>query len=147
MTLHERIATDLKAAIKERDQVRADCLRMLKTSAKLRQVEVGHELNDSEMHAVISSLIRRGKEAADEFRKGGREDLALKEEREIQLLLGYLPSQLTREEIEAEMKRILSELAPVGPKDLGKVMKAAMARMGGKAQGKDINDIAKKLLG
>lgn len=147
MTIHQRIADDLKAAIKGKDQTRADCLRMLKTSAKLKQVEIGHELNDSEMQAVISSLVRKGKEAAEEFRKGRREDLALKEEREIAVLMAYLPAQLTPQEIEQEIRRIVSELAPAGPKDLGKVMKAAMARMGGKAQGKDISDIAKKLLG
>jgi uncharacterized protein YqeY len=83
----------------------------------------------------------------EEFRRGGREDLALKEEREIELLLGYLPRQLTPEEIEAEIQQILTEVSPAGPKDLGKVMKAAMARLGGKAQGKDISDIVKKLLG
>ena len=96
---------------------------------------------------ILSSLVRKGREAVGEFRKGGREDLAEKEEEEIRILYGYLPQQLTPEEIETQLKEIIAELSAGGPKDLGKVMKAAMARMAGRVQGKEVNEIARKLLG
>ena len=111
------------------------------------QVEKGHELGDEEIQSVISSLIRKGKEAAKEFRAGNREDLAVKEEDEIKVLYGYLPEQLTLDQIEENVREIISELNAKSPKDMGGVMKAAMARMAGRAQGKDVSDIARKLLG
>ncbi len=81
-----------------------------------------------------------------EFRQGGREDLATKEEEEIKILYGYLPQQLKPEEIEGILQEIISELSADNLKDLGKVMKVAIARMAGKAQGKEVNEIAKELL-
>lgn len=146
MTIQEQITADLKEAMKTKDVLRTSSLRMLKTALKNKQVEHGKELKDQEIQAVISSLVRRGQEAAKEFRNGGREELALKEEKEIQILLGYLPEQLGPEEIESVLKEIISELGVESPKDLGKVMKAAMVRIAGKAQGKEVNEIARKLL-
>lgn len=146
MSLTEKIATDLKEAIKAREEVRVSCLRMLKSAIKQRQVEQGRELKDDEIQTVIASQIRKGQEAAKEFRRGNREEMALKEEKEIELLYDYLPKQLESEEIEKILKETISELSAKGPKDLGKVMKAAMARMAGKAQGKEVNEIAKRLL-
>jgi len=90
--------------------------------------------------------VRKAKEAAAEFRKGDREDLALKEEREITYLYEYLPQQMTSEEIEKTLREIIDELSAKSPKDLGKVMKAAMAKMAGQAQGKEVSKIAGKLL-
>ena len=146
MSLNQKIAEDLKQAMKARDSIRLSCLRMLKASLKNLQVEKRRELTDEEIRSVISSLIRKGKEAATEFKNGGREDLALKEEKEIEVFYGYLPQQLTPEKIEATLREIISELSAEGPKDMGKIMKAAMVRMAGKAQGKEVNEIARKLL-
>jgi len=146
MTLHQKIAEDLKQAMKSKSILRLSCLRMLKTALKNLQVEKGHELGEEEIQSVISSMIRKGKEAAQEFRGGGREDLAAKEEQEIEILYGYLPQQLTPEQIEANVREIISELSAKGPRDMGNVMKAAMVRMAGLAQGKEVIDIAKKLL-
>lgn len=147
MRLSDKITEDLKNAMKQKDGVRTSCLRMLKSSVKNKQVEKGRELKDEEVQAVISSLVRRGKEAVKEFRDGGREDLAVKEEEEIKVFYDYLPQQLAPEEIEKTLREIISELSATGPKDMGKVMKAAMARMAGQAQGKEVNEIARKLLG
>jgi hypothetical protein len=96
---------------------------------------------------VIQSLVRKGQEAAVEFRKGHREDMAAKEEGEVKILGGYLPNQLAPAEIENALKEIIAEVSASGPKDLGKVMKAAMGRLAGKVQGKEVNEIAKRLLG
>ena len=148
MSLSDKIVEDLKSAIKSKDEIRVSSLRLLKAALKNKQVEKGkgHELNDEEIQAVISSFTRKGKEAAVEFRRGGREDLALKEEQEIKILSEYMPRQLTPEEIEKTLREIISELSAESSKDLGKVMKAAMARMAGQAQGKEVNEIARKIL-
>jgi uncharacterized protein YqeY len=146
MPLNEKIAEDLKEAIKARNALRMSCLRMLKASVKNRQVEKGRELEDDEIQSVISSLIRKSKEAAKEFRGGDREDLAVKEDQETKILYEYLPQQLTSEEIEKVLREIISELSAKSPKDLGKVMKTAMNRMAGQAEGKTVNEIARKLI-
>jgi uncharacterized protein YqeY len=132
--------------MKKQDRLRLSCLRMLKTSLKNRQVEKGRELNDEEIRSQISSLVRKGKDAIKGFRKGGREDLARKEEQELEILYEYLPKQLGTEEIESILQEVISELSAESPRDLGKVMKSAMARMTGQAQGKEVNEIARKLL-
>ncbi len=146
MPIEEKITNDLKAAMKAKEELRLSCLRLLKTSIKNKQVEKGEKLTDEEIEALISSAIRKGHEAAKEFKKGNREDLAAKEEAEIKILYDYLPEQLNSVEIEKVIKEIITELSISSPQDLGKVMKAAMARMSGKAQGKEVNEIARRLL-
>lgn len=146
MSLNQRIVDDLKAAMKAKESARVSCLRMLKTSLKNLEKEKGRELEDDEIHAMISSSVRKSKEAALEFSKGGRDDLALKEEQEIKYLYEYLPQQLTPEQIEKTLRDVIDELSAKSPQDLGKVMKTAMARMVGRAQGKEVNEIARKLL-
>jgi hypothetical protein len=146
MGIAEQISEDLKGSMKAKDERRVLCLRMLKTSLKHKQVEKGHTLNEQEIQAVVASLIKRGQEAAVEFRKGNREDLALKEEEEVKILYGYMPRQMNPDEIERELRQIISELMAKDAKDLGKVMKVAMTRLSGQAQGKQVNEIAKRLL-
>jgi uncharacterized protein YqeY len=146
MSLYEKITDDLKGAMKAKDLLRLSCIRMLKTSIKHKQAERGEILRDEEIQSLISSLIRKGREAAEEFRKGGREDLAIKEEGEIAILYGYLPDQIKPDEIERVLKEVISESSADGLKDLGKVMKAAMNRIAGRAQGKEVNEIARRLL-
>ena len=146
MSFYEKITDDLKEAMKAKDLLRISCIRMLKTSLKHKQAERGEILRDEEIQSLISSLIRKGREAAEEFRKGGREDLAVKEEGEVAILYGYLPDQIKPDEIERVLKEVISELSADGIKDLGKVMKAAMNRIAGRAQGKEVNEIARRLL-
>jgi uncharacterized protein YqeY len=146
MSLNQRIAEDLKQAMKAKDTIRLSCLRMLKSSIKNLQVEKRRELTDEEIQSAVSSMVRKGKEAAREFKNGNREDLALKEEKAIEIFYEYLPHQLTPEKIEENVRQIISELAADSPKDMGNVMKAAMARMAGQVQGKEVNEIVKKLL-
>jgi uncharacterized protein YqeY len=146
MPLTRKIIEDLKDAMKAKEGIRISCLRMLKSELKKKQVEQGRELKDEEIQSVISSLIRKGQEAVKEFRQGNREDLALKEEEEIKILYAYMPEQLKPDEIEEIIREIISELSAESPKYLGKVMKRAMERMAGKAQGKEVNELAKRLL-
>jgi uncharacterized protein YqeY len=147
LSLVEKIAQDLKEAIKAKDEFRVSCLRVLKATITNEQGRRTQPLKDEDVQAVIQSLIRKGQEAAVEFRKGLREDMAAKEEGEVKILSGYLPQQLTPGEIENLLKEIIAELSASGPKDLGKVMKAAMGRLAGRVQGKEVNEIAKRLLG
>ena len=146
MSLDEKIVEDLKKAMKEKDTLRLSCLRMLKSALKNLQVEKQRKLKDEEIQGVISSLIKKGKESAKEFKNAGREDLALKEETEVTIFYDYLPRQLTPEDVEKILREIISELSAEKQSDLGKVMKMAMPRMAGKAQGKEVNEIAKRLL-
>ncbi len=146
MPISQKIIEDLKQAMKAKDTFRVSCLRMLKAALKNKQVEKGRDLEDEEVQGVISSLIRKGQEAAKEFKAANRSDLAAKEEEEIKIFYGYLPEQLTQADIERILREIISESSATGMKDLGKVMKAAMAQMAGKAQGKEVNEIARKLL-
>ena len=146
MSLDEKIVEDLKKAMKEKDALRLSCLRMLKTALKNLQVDKQRKLKDEEIQGVISSLIKKGKESVTEFRNAGREELALKEEAEVAIFYGYMPRQLTPEDIENTLREIISELSAEKLSDLGKVMKVAMPRMAGKAQGKEVNEIAKRLL-
>jgi len=146
-SLAEKITQDLKEALKAKDEVRVSCLRVLKAAVTNEQGRRTEPLKEEDVQAVIQSLVRKGREAAMEFRKGHREDLAAKEEAEVKILGGYLPQQLTPEEIETVLKEIIAEVSALGPKDLGKVMKAAMGRLAGKVQGKEVNEIAKRLLG
>jgi uncharacterized protein YqeY len=146
MSLDEKIVEDLKKAMKEKDALRLSCLRMLKTALKNLQVDKQRKLKDEEIQGVISSLIKKGKESVTEFRNAGREELALKEEAEVAIFYGYMPRQLTPEDMENTLREIISELSAEKLSDLGKVMKVAMPRMAGKAQGKEVNEIAKRLL-
>jgi uncharacterized protein YqeY len=145
-SLVEKIAQDLKEAMKAKDERRLSCLRVLKAAVTNEQGRRTQPLKDEDVQAVLQSLIRKGHEAAVEFRKGLREDMAAKEEGEVKILSGYLPQQLAPTEIELVIKEIIAEVSASGPKDLGKVMKAAMARLTGKVQGKEVNEIAKRLL-
>ena len=147
MSLSQKITEDLKLAMKARDELRISCLRMIKTSMKNKQVELGHPLDDDEIQAIISSQIRKGKESVEEFDRGGRKDLVEKEENEIRILYEYLPEQIPLDQIEKNLKEIISEVGAENLKDLGKVMKVAMTRMTGKVQGREVNEIAKRLLG
>ncbi|MFC1884794.1 GatB/YqeY domain-containing protein [Thermodesulfobacteriota bacterium] len=146
MPLKEKINDDLKNALKAKDKIRTSCLRMLKASLKNKQVELGREPNEQEILAVISSMVRKGKEAASEFKKGGRDDLALKEDEEIKVFYEYMPEQCSPEEIRQTLQEVIADLSAEGPKDIGKVMKAAMERLAGKAQGKEVNELARQLL-
>jgi hypothetical protein len=147
MSLNEKLLDDLKEAMKTKNAPRLSCLRMLKAALKNRQVEKGEPLDDREFEGVVSSMVRKSRESVEEFTKAGRLDLAQKESAEIEILHEYLPEQLTQEQIEEAVKEVIAEVGASGPKDIGRVMKTAMERLAGKAQGKDVNQAAKKLLG
>ncbi|MBN2225504.1 MAG: GatB/YqeY domain-containing protein [Deltaproteobacteria bacterium] len=145
-SLKDRLDTDLKEAQKARDTIRVSVIRMLKTAIKNREVEKIGELTEQELLQAVNSQIKARLEAVEGFRKGGREEAAKKEEAEMVILKAYLPEQLTKEEIESLIDKAIAETGAAGPRDMGKVMKALMSDVTGKADGKLVSELVKEKL-
>ena len=145
-SLYEQLNQAFKAAIKGQQPVAASTLRMLKSGIHYREVELKRSLSEDELLAVVATQAKQRREAMAEFAKAGRPELAKKEEEELSILLSFLPRQLSSAECEAEVSGIIAELGASGPKDLGRVMKAAMGRLAGRADGKVIQEIARQRL-
>jgi uncharacterized protein YqeY len=145
-SLKERLDADLKEAQKARDTIRVSVIRMLKTAIKNREVEKIGELTEQELLQAVNSQIKARLEAVEGFRKGGREEAAKKEEAEMVILKAYLPEQLTKEEIESLIDKAIAETGAAGPRDMGKVMKALMSDVTGKADGKLVSELVKEKL-
>ena len=146
MSLQEQISAALKDAMRARDEVRMTTLRLVLTAIKKREKEARSLLEDQEVISVITSQIKQRRESIEQYRKAGREDLAQTEENELQILQGYMPEQASEEEISNTLDEIIAEVGAVSMKDMGKVMKAAMAKLAGKAEGGAINAMVKAKL-
>ena len=147
MTLKEKIAHDYNEALKARDERRLSALRLLRTETKKREVAgQKRELSDTEIMEAISTLVKQRRESIRLFGEGGRQDLVEKEEAELQVLLSYLPQALTSTEIEEHIAQVIQATQAAGPKDHGKVMKAVMARVAGRADGKAVSELVKQTL-
>ena len=146
MSLYQQLDQALKAALKSQQPVAASTLRMLKSAIHYREVELKHSLSEDELLAVVATQAKQRREAVAEYSKAGRPDLAKKEEEELSILLSFLPQQLSITECEAEVSGIIKELGAAGPKDLGRVMKAVMARLAGRADGKVIQEMVRRRL-
>lgn len=146
MSLQEQISAALKDAMRARDEVKMATLRLVLTAIKKREKEARSLLEDQEVISVITAQIKQRRESIEQYRKAGREDLAQTEENELQILQGYMPEQVSEEEISNTLDEIIAEVGAVSMKDMGKVMKAAMARLAGKAEGGAINAMVKEKL-
>ncbi len=146
MSLQEQISAALKDAMRARDEDKLTTLRLVLTAIKKREKEAGNLLEDQEVISVITSQIKQRRESIEQYRKAGREDLAQTEEKELQILQGYMPEQVSEEEISNVLDEIIAEVGAVSMKDMGKVMKAAMAKLAGKAEGGAINAMVKAKL-
>lgn len=144
--LTEKIRTELTAAMKARDAERLSTLRMLQSSFKYQQIEVGHELSDEEAMTVIRKAVKQRLDSIEQFTKGNRPELAEKERREMELLKTWLPPELTDEEIETGVREIVTSTGAQSKKDMGKVMKEASAKYKGRVDGKKIQEIVARLL-
>jgi uncharacterized protein YqeY len=146
-TLKERVDADLKEAMRSKQELHTSVLRMLKSAIKYKEVEPGAKaLDDAGVLQIVASLIKQRRDSVEQFKSGGRPELAAKEESEIAILQGYLPQQLSPEALEAEVKAALTAASAKGPKDMGAVMKALMPKVQGKAEGKAISDAVKAAL-
>jgi uncharacterized protein len=146
MTLRERMDTALKAAMKERDELRLSVIRMVRSAVKNREIEQKKEMQDEGITEVISSLVKQRRESVRLFREGDREDLAAKEEKEIEILLGFLPRQLDRAEIEELVDSVIRSLSAQGAKDMGRVMKELQPQLAGRADGRLVSEIVREKL-
>ena len=146
-SLYERLDQALKEAIKNQQPVATSTLRLLKSAIRYREVDVRRPLTEAELQATLNTQVKQRREAIAEYTKAGRPELAKQEEEELSVLLSFLPPQLSPEAMAAEVNAVIAELGATGPNDLGKVMKNAMARLAGRADGKVIREIAQQRLG
>ena len=149
MTLNERIASDLKEAMKARDQARLDVVRMLKSAVQMAAIEKGGAsavLDDAEVEAVIRKQVKQRRDSIAGFEKGGRPDLAAKEKSEVEVLQTYLPKELTPDELAAMIDATIKEVGATTKAQLGAVMKALQPKIAGRADGKTVSmEVGKRL--
>ena len=147
MPFIDRISQDLTAAMRSRDQLRLGALRMAKAALMNKEVERGRPLDDGESLQVITSLIKQRRDSIEQFEKGGREDLARKEQLELAVLEEYVPPPLDDAQVEAAVNAAIAETGASSPKDMGRVMKAVMARLdGAQVDGKRLSDLVRRRL-
>jgi len=146
MALKEALDADLKAAMKEKAEVKLLTIRSLKSAVKYREIELMKPLDDAGVQQVIGSEIKRRRDAVEQFRAGKREDLAAREEAEIAILQAYLPAQLAPEELARIVDAVVARVGAQGPKDMGKVMKELLPEVQGKAEGKAVSELVKQRL-
>jgi len=146
MSLEERLVEEMKQAMKGNDKLRLSTIRMIRSGVKNKEIELRKKLEDEEIARVIQVMIRKGEESVEQFQTGGRTDLVEKEKREIEILKSFLPQPLGQEEILKIIDQTIQETQASSPKDIGRVMKSVMPKIGGKADGKLINQLVKERL-
>ena len=147
MSLSDRLTEDLKLAMKSRDQLRMDVIRMIKAAVLNKEVELKRDLDDAEMSRVMTTLVKQRRESIEQFEKAQRTELAAKERKEIEIIESYLPKPLSPQELEAIVASAVTETGSHSLKDMGTVMKAVMARLAGHSiDGKQISDLVKSRL-
>ncbi|MHB1294931.1 MAG: GatB/YqeY domain-containing protein [Anaerolineae bacterium] len=146
MNLQERLVADLQQAMRAKDPIRKDALRLVRTAVQYAEIEWQRTATDSEVQDLIKREVKRRHEAIDLFRKGKRQDLVDQEENLLAVLLEYLPTQLSREQVEEVVRQIVAELGASGPSQTGPVMKQAMTQLKGQADGRLVNDVVREVL-
>jgi len=144
--LIEKLKSDLEAAMKAQDRVKVSCLRMALSALKYRQVALNQELDDQEAVKVLRSQIKQINESIEQYAQGGRMDLVENEKKNLEILKTYLPKELDEEAIRAIVKEIITETGATSKKDFGKVMKLAVAKVAGQADGKLVSAIVGSML-
>ncbi len=147
MGLRERIDADTKDALKSGAKDKVSTLRMLNAALKNKQIDKRRPLTEEEVIETVRSLIKQRRDSVEQFAKGGRQDLVDKETAEIKVLEAYLPKQLSREELDAMVRDAITQTGAQGAKDMGKVMKALIPMVGGRADGKLVSELVKNALG
>lgn len=148
MSLKDQMLADLTTAMKARDALRLEVLRAVKTAIKTKEVS-GAEvavLDDAAVLQILTSLVKQRQESVVQFRLGGREELAQKEEAEIAILQGYLPAALSESELKSMIAAAITEATATTPKDMGKVMKLVTPKTTGRADGKVVSQLVQQML-
>ena len=147
MSLELTINEAIKTAMRAKDKVALDSLRAVKSQIQLLKTEtLGAEVSPEQEIAILQRMVKQRKDSFDQFTAQGRNDLAEVEDAQMKIIEQFLPKQLSAEELEAEIKKIIAEVGAESLKDLGKVMGTASKNLAGKSEGKSISEMAKKLL-
>lgn len=147
MSLKQRVTADLTASMKAKDAARTSTLRMVKAALSNREIEKGGELTDDELTKLLQSLVKQRRDSVEQYEKAGREELAAKERAEIAVIEEYLPRAATREEVERAVEEAVAETGASSPKEMGLVMKAALAKLAGRtADGRVVSEAVKARL-
>jgi uncharacterized protein YqeY len=147
MTLQEKIQSDMAAAMRSKDGLRLSVLRMMKTAVKNKEIEKMKPLEEAEVFSVLNTLVKQRKDSVEQFRGGGREELAQKEELEIKVIEQYLPAAASEDDVRRAIDEAVQETGAVSAKDMGKVMKAVMAKLAGKTtDGGQVSRLVKERL-
>jgi hypothetical protein len=144
--LQQKLMDDLKRAMKGGDRVRSSVMRL--TLAAIKNTEIARQasLNDTDILGIIAKQVKQRQESIESFKQGNRPDLLAQEEAEMAILNEYLPQQMSREEVIAEARRVITEIGAAGPGDKGKVMPQLIAQLKGRADGRVINEVVTELL-
>jgi uncharacterized protein YqeY len=147
MSLEEKLTQEMKAALKERDKTRLSTIRLIRDAVKKKEIDQGREtLDDDGIIKVISAMLRKGEDAIEQFKKGGRQDLVDEESRQLEVLKSFLPQQLSMQEIQSLIDEAIQKARAVDMRDLGKVMKILMPQVSGRADGKTVNEMVRERL-
>ncbi|HEY6084483.1 MAG TPA: GatB/YqeY domain-containing protein [Nitrospira sp.] len=147
MSLRDRLTEDLKTAMKARDQLRMDVIRMIKAAVLNKEVEVKKDLDDAEMSRIMTTMIKQRKESVEQYERGNRAELANKERQEISIIESYLPKAVSTEQLGEIVDAVIRETGAASLKDMGAVMKAVMARLAGRpVDGKLVSDLVRSKL-
>jgi uncharacterized protein YqeY len=147
MSLQDKIQSDIAEAMRSKDSLKLGVLRMMKAAVMNKKVEKMKELDEPEVLAVFNSLVKQRKDSIDQFRKGGREELAQKEEAEIKVIESYLPAAASDDDVRRAIEEAIQETGAASMKDMGKVMKATQARLAGKTvDGARVSQMVKEKL-
>lgn len=146
MNLSERLNEDMKQAMKSQDKFKLSTIRMIRATIKNLEIDLKRTLNDNEVLDILSREIKQRKDALQEFEKAGREDLASNVKAEAEIIAGYLPEQLTEEEIKVIVQQTIQETGASSKADIGKVMSALMPKVKGRADGKLVNQAVQQQL-
>lgn len=146
MELQERIQLALKEAIREQHETKRNAIRLLMTALKVKEKDLKRALNEAEIQQVIASQIKQRRDSVEQYQKAERADLAAQEEEEIGILQAFLPEALTPEALEQLVREAIAEVGAQSVKDMGKVMKALMPKVTGRADGKQVNEVVRMKL-
>lgn len=146
MSLKEQLTADMKEAMKNKEKDRLAVIRMVRGAIRQQEIDGQKELGEEDVIAVISKEVKMRRDSIEEFQKGGREDLVEKTQAEIDVLLPYLPAQLSEDEVRELVKAAVEQTGAATPKDMGKVMGVLMPKVKGRADGKMVNTIVKSFL-